>query len=55
MDSFIAHATSNQAARAATVTWAALLFRRMIERQEMKPVSFPNMIFQISFFAFRYN
>ncbi|VBB32584.1 unnamed protein product, partial [Acanthocheilonema viteae] len=40
MDSFVAHPTHNQAARAATVTWAALLFRRMIERQEIKPFSF---------------
>lgn len=46
MDSIIAHPTHNQAARAATVTWAALLFRRMIERQEIKPVSFPNSISQ---------
>ncbi|VDK83269.1 unnamed protein product [Litomosoides sigmodontis] len=40
MDSIIAHPTHNQAARAATLTWAALLFRRMIERQEIKPFSF---------------
>ncbi|EFO22446.2 hypothetical protein LOAG_06041 [Loa loa] len=40
LDSIIAHPTRNQAARAATVTWAALLFRRMIERQEIKPFSF---------------
>ncbi|VDN84011.1 unnamed protein product [Brugia pahangi] len=40
MDSIIAHPTCNQAARAATVTWAALLFRRMIERQEIKPFAF---------------
>ncbi|CAG9533273.1 unnamed protein product [Cercopithifilaria johnstoni] len=40
MDSIVAHPTHNQAARAAAVTWAALLFRRMIERQEIKPFSF---------------
>ncbi|VDM08500.1 unnamed protein product [Wuchereria bancrofti] len=40
MDSIVAHPTCNQAARAATVTWAALLFRRMIERQEIKPFAF---------------
>ena len=30
--------TTNQAARAANVTWAALLFRRKIDRQEVTPV-----------------
>lgn len=29
--------TKNQAARAANVTWGALLFRRLIERQEVSP------------------
>lgn len=42
MGSIIAHPTRNQTAIAATVTWAALLFRRMIERQEIKPVNFQN-------------
>lgn len=32
--------TTNQAARAANVTWGALLFRRLIERQEVSPVGF---------------
>uniref|UniRef100_A0A914BZZ4 carnitine O-palmitoyltransferase n=1 Tax=Acrobeloides nanus TaxID=290746 RepID=A0A914BZZ4_9BILA len=31
--------TTNQAARAANVTWAALLFRRKIDRQEVTPFS----------------
>ncbi|VDK77714.1 unnamed protein product [Onchocerca ochengi] len=39
-DSIMGHSTHNQAARAALVTWAALLFRRKIERQEIKPFSF---------------
>jgi len=32
--------TDKQAARAANITWAALLFRRMIDRQEVSPVGF---------------
>lgn len=32
--------TKNQAARAANITWGALLFRRLIERQEVSPVIF---------------
>ncbi|KAM3719925.1 Carnitine O-palmitoyltransferase 1, liver isoform [Dirofilaria immitis] len=39
-DSILAYPTRNQAARAAVITWAALLFRRKIERQEIKPFSF---------------
>uniref|UniRef100_A0AC35U8E9 Carnitine O-palmitoyltransferase n=1 Tax=Rhabditophanes sp. KR3021 TaxID=114890 RepID=A0AC35U8E9_9BILA len=31
--------TNSQSARAANITWAALLFRRMIERQEVSPFS----------------
>lgn len=31
--------TKNQAARAANITWGALLFRRLIERQEVSPFS----------------
>lgn len=37
MDTLNLHLTTNQAARAANVTWAACRFRRMIERQEVSP------------------
>lgn len=30
--------TNNQAARAANITWGALLFRKMVEFQEISPV-----------------
>lgn len=36
-DTLGANPTHSQAARAANVTWAALLFRRLIERQEVSP------------------
>lgn len=44
--------TSNQAARAANITWGALLFRRLIERQEVTPVNlffFDLKLFKIFF------
>ncbi|VDK66057.1 unnamed protein product [Cylicostephanus goldi] len=38
-DTLNEHPTHNQAARAANVTFTALLFRRQVERQEVTPVS----------------
>lgn len=45
--------TTRQASRAANVTWAALLFRRMIERQEISPFAV-NYRSKIPFCTFQY-
>ena len=39
LDAILVHPTKIQAARAANITYACLLFRRSIERQELEPVS----------------
>lgn len=38
IDAILMHPTKIQAARAATVIHTCLLYRRLIERQEMEPV-----------------
>ena len=40
LDAILVHPTKIQAARAANISYACLLFRRAIERQELEPVSF---------------
>ncbi|CAJ0587118.1 unnamed protein product, partial [Mesorhabditis spiculigera] len=39
LDTLNEHPTKNQAARAANMTWAALQFRRLVDRQEVSPFS----------------
>ncbi|CAI4231368.1 unnamed protein product [Auanema sp. JU1783] len=38
-DTLNEHPTTNQAARAANITWAAIQFRRLVDRQEVTPFS----------------
>ena len=40
LDAILRHPTKNQAARGANVTYACLMFRRAIDRQELEPVSY---------------
>ncbi|KAI4470725.1 carnitine o-acyltransferase [Holotrichia oblita] len=44
MDAIIKHPTKNQAARAASVISACLRFRRLVDRQELKPLLIQNCI-----------
>lgn len=39
IDTVFMHHTTSQAARAATIIYTILQFRRLIERQEVEPVS----------------
>lgn len=39
-DTISAHPTHIQAARAANLTWGAVMFRRQVERQQISPVIF---------------
>ncbi|CAJ0959804.1 unnamed protein product, partial [Mesorhabditis belari] len=39
LDTLNEHPTTNQAARAANLTWASLQFRRLVDRQEVTPFS----------------
>lgn len=40
IDAILMHPTNVQAARAATVIYTCLQYRRLIERQELEPVSY---------------
>lgn len=44
MDAIVKHPTKNQAARAASVISACLRFRRLVDRQELKPLLIQNCI-----------
>ncbi|XP_021953980.1 carnitine O-palmitoyltransferase 1, liver isoform isoform X2 [Folsomia candida] len=44
LDAILAHPTKIQAARAANVTHAALLFRRAIERQDLEPIMIQGLV-----------
>ena len=49
IDAILFQPTHIQAARAANITYAALLFRRLIYRQELQPVCFfPSFFFNFS-------
>jgi len=44
LDAILIHPTTVQAARAANITYGALMFRRAIERQHLEPVSQPTIL-----------
>lgn len=52
IDAILSHPTNLQAARAAAVIHSCLQYRRLIERQELEPVS---ILFVIYFFYFTKN
>lgn len=45
-DAILMRPTTNQAARAAVVIYLCLRFRRLIDRQELEPVSEPFILFR---------
>ncbi|CAB3383318.1 Hypothetical predicted protein [Cloeon dipterum] len=44
IDAILLHPTTNQAARAAVIIHSCLLFRRLIERQELEPILVQNLV-----------
>lgn len=48
-DTLREHPTHSQSARAANITYAALTFRRMVERQQIKPVGIPLIVVDLFF------
>uniref|UniRef100_A0A1B6L5C7 carnitine O-palmitoyltransferase n=1 Tax=Graphocephala atropunctata TaxID=36148 RepID=A0A1B6L5C7_9HEMI len=44
IDAILMHPTTNQAARAATIIHTALLYRRLIERQELEPILIQGLV-----------
>ncbi|XP_013780148.1 carnitine O-palmitoyltransferase 1, liver isoform-like [Limulus polyphemus] len=44
IDALLAHPTTNQAARAANIIYAAILFRRSIDRQTLEPIMVQNTV-----------
>lgn len=44
VDALLIRPTDRQAARAANLVYAALMFRRMIDRQELKPIMVQNLV-----------
>ncbi|KAI1298741.1 Carnitine O-palmitoyltransferase 1, liver isoform [Halotydeus destructor] len=44
IDALLVHPTQIQAARAANLVYASLLFRRQIDRQELKPITLQNLV-----------
>lgn len=47
IDAILSHPTNVQAARAAAVIYSCLQYRRLIERQELEPVSYFSLYFFI--------